>query len=305
MTAAVRIYILSRDRPEYFRQALASVLAQDGAQAEVIVSDNSEKDDVQALVQREFPGVKYVRRTPPLPALDHFRCVIEESTAPYLVLFHDDDIMLPTYVSGMLSVMDAHPEVVAVGCNAWVLRDGLRTRKRFMGTVRRNRLVGSPPELLQSYLQLGTEGPAPFPGYMYRRQFLHGLYLDAAEGGKHADVTFLTKLLKRGPILWSSEPLMAYRFHQSNDSRAESVGERLSWIRHMVSVDGIDRKSAWLRDFKFYYWSRWWMQHATSGALRLPRGWREKIVFRFLAATAISLATTRPSFWRRLLRRFQ
>lgn len=304
MTAAVQIYILSRDRPEYVGQTLASALAQDCSEVQIVVSDNSERDDVQALVAREFAGVTYVRREPPMPALEHFRRVIEESSAEFVVLFHDDDVLLPDYASRMLQEMRARPEFAAIGCNAWVLRDRTPTPARFMGSVDRPRRIDTASELLRAYLQLGVEGPAPFPGYMYRRRFLDGLYLDASQGGKHADVTFLTKLLARGPILWLAAPLMQYRFHASNDSRIESVGERLSWLRHMFANDGIDRRSDWIVDFKFYYWARWWAQRSPAGALHLPNGWRERIVLRFLMVTAFRLATTRASFWRRILRRF-
>jgi glycosyltransferase involved in cell wall biosynthesis len=54
----VQIVILSRDRPKYLKESLDSVLNQNLSKVavKVIVSDNSEKEEVRKMIERDYPG---------------------------------------------------------------------------------------------------------------------------------------------------------------------------------------------------------------------------------------------------------
>jgi cellulose synthase/poly-beta-1,6-N-acetylglucosamine synthase-like glycosyltransferase len=299
----IQIYILSRDRPNYLREAIHSALVSGEGLADVVVSDNSETDSVQELVRCEFREAAYIRRSPPLSALEHFRVVIEESSAEFVVFFHDDDVMTLQYVTKMVRELDCDPSIAAIACNGLVLHDDKKTKKATMTIGAGSVVIRDARTLLRPYLSFDGGGHPPFSSYMYRREALRGLYLDGMHGGKHSDVSFLTKLLRRGPIRWLGAPLIWYRVHRTNDSQTELVSDRLNWLRYLIKYDGIDRRSPVVRDFKLGYWSRWWFRRPGIAKFRLPRGWRQRVVFSFLVRTAIVIALTRPSVWRKLLRR--
>jgi GT2 family glycosyltransferase len=203
----VQIYLLSRDRPAFLRQALESALAQDEEGVEVIVSDNSEGDAVQDLIAREFPQVRYIRRRPTLSMADHGNAVFRESSAEFVVYFNDDDLLEPGYATEMVRALEAHPDVVAVGCNAWTLKDGVRIRQPRMGLFRRPRKIHVVEELVEYYLDFTPVLLAPpFPSYMYRRSRMDGVYSTTSEAGKYGDVSFLMRVLERGAILWLPQP---------------------------------------------------------------------------------------------------
>jgi glycosyltransferase involved in cell wall biosynthesis len=306
MTASARrvqIYILSRDRVLYFRQALESVIAASGGLAEIVVSDNSESDEIQSLVEKEYSDVLYVRRRPTLSVYEHFRVILNEASAEFLVMFHDDDIMMPDYVTEMVAALDADERIAAVGCDALLLRDQQTTGHNFMGRSTRPVLVENVSDFLEPYLAFSTWSYPPFPGYMYRRKFISGLYLEPEEGGKHTDVSFLAKILSRGAILWLSRPLMWYRFHGSNDSGKETVIDRLTWLRYMALNHGLNQKSPSVREFRFRYWLRWWMQREGRGAFAKPSGWREKVILRFLLFAGVRIAMNSRGFWQKVFRK--
>jgi glycosyltransferase involved in cell wall biosynthesis len=106
MKETVQIVILSRDRPKYLKESLDSVLNQNLSKVavKVIVSDNSEKEEVRKMIERDYPShnFKYIRRNPPVPAKEHFQLTISECEEKYIVMFHDDDMMHPDYVETML-----------------------------------------------------------------------------------------------------------------------------------------------------------------------------------------------------------
>lgn len=302
----VQLFILSRDRKDYCRQAIVSALTQDYSNLEVVISDNSVGEDVAQMATEEFPEVGLVRRIPSLPALEHFNRLIEEAQAPLMVLFHDDDVLEPSYISQMVEYHAQHPYAAAVGCNAYFMRHNKKTNSKLMGDFAGRRIFKSKSEFVEPYLSLSLIDPAPFPGYMYRTDTIRGLRLDSAKGGKHADVSFLCEVLDRAPIVWTDECLFNYRLHGANDSQLESIGQRLSWLRYIQSAAGLNRTSQPVRDYKFMYWRRWLNQN--SPGLRPFRratdtaSFRIAVARRFVVFWGLHLALTRIDFWKRTIR---
>lgn len=299
----IQIYILSRDRPDYLREALDSVLISSNGLADIVVSDNSETDTTQTLLFCDYSNIKYVRRYPPVSVFEHFRLIIEESLAEYIVLFHDDDLMMPNYVKTMLESLDKNPDIAAVGCNAFLMRDNKKNTESFMGSVEKPLLLLNKKELISKYLKISNIDVAPFSSYMYRKKYLLGLYLDPAQGGKHADVSFLLKVIHRRPILWMNQPLMWYRRHSANDSRLESISDRLSLLRYIFKHTAVRRTSSDIQEYKFKYWVLWWLQRPNKQFLRLPSTWRERIVIKFVILSSFKYALTKSFIWQKLLKK--
>lgn len=296
--ASLQIVLLSRDRPYYLREALRSALSQTGDRIEVIVSDNSVADDVARMLTAEFADVPCVRREPQLGAFDHFRSVIEGATTDLIVMFHDDDVLLDGYVDNLRSRMEADQTLAAVCCNATILRGEQVTTEMFAPNVDVDVTLRAPEDLLRQYFSLSPKGPAPFPGYMYRRTAIQGLFLDPRHGGKYSDVSFLLKVLQRGALLWLKTPLMRYRIHDQNDSSTEAVGQRLRLLRYIYRATAVDRHSPLIAQYRYRYWLSWWRG---AGATAITLGWRQRVVRHFLVARTIMYALTRTTLWWRAL----
>jgi glycosyltransferase involved in cell wall biosynthesis len=305
----VQLFVLSCERKDFCRDAVASAVAQNYGHYEVIVSDNSKGDDVADMLEREFPDVKLIRRRPALPALDHFNCLIEECQAPLMVMFHDDDVLAPDYVKQMVELFVNHPHIAAAGCNANLIRDQRFTREPVMGSFHGQATIKTSKDLVEPYLSLNLTNPAPFPGYMYRTQFIKGLKLDARKGGKYADVSFLCDVVERAAILWTADCLFNYRLHSSNDSRLESIPQRLSWLRHIQKITGLSRRSQPVLDYKFIYWRRWLQQNsAASGGMvgrATSKSYRYSVGQRFVIFQGARIFLTRLDIWRRAYRALQ
>ena len=302
----VQLFIVSRDRRDFCREAVASAMAQRYHRCEVIVSDNSSGEDVSKMLAEEFPQVTVIRRQPNLTALDHFNHLIEESQAPLMVMFHDDDVLEPDYAERMVEFFCQHPDVAAVGCNAHIIRGIQRTQEISMGSFKGIQLLKNPCDLLDPYLTLSLTDPAPFPGYMYRTAFIKGLKLDSRQGGKHSDVSFLLGVLTRGPILWTADCLFNYRIHDTNDSRKESIPDRLKWLRHIQKVTGMGRRSKAIIDYKFIYWRRWILQNSDlegrESTSTTSTRHRYAVVRHFVISQTLRMAFTRKDFWLRTWR---
>jgi hypothetical protein len=256
MQTQTTVVILTRDRTDLLRQTLTSVLAQD-VPVWVQISDNSVGAETQDMLRLEFPQIQCVRRQPPLPALEHFSTVLSEACTEFLVMFHDDDVMLPGYVRTLQSTLTASPGLVAVGCNAGKLHQEDLMLGTVMGSFPAALTIDRPQELLPYYFRKGAIGPAPFPSYMYRTAATRGLGLVRAHGGKYSDVSFLLKLLERGSVVWMPQVLMHYRYHGANDSGTPTMNDMASLVRFVGQRYGLNRRAALVKEFRLRNWLQW------------------------------------------------
>ena len=260
MQETLQIYILSKDRENYLREALSSALKQasDEFKIEVIVSDNSETDCVEKLMCSEFPDVKLVRRIPFLSSHDHHRRVIDEASSDYLVIFHDDDLMLPGYAERMLGVIREHPDSVAVGCNSFIFHDKAKSPVALIHSFRSIQYFKDEPSFLMQNI-CDPRGICPLPSYIYRRRFLSSGLVNEKEGGKYSDVSFLSKLIEFGNLIWIPDALMMTRFHSDNDSGKFLIADKLKLVRYMVSR-GVNKDHPMLMLYKYISWGIWFQQ---------------------------------------------
>jgi len=295
----LQFWILSRNRPHFLGETLRSAVAQLQPGVEIIVSDNSDNDSIAELVIKEFPDVTLVRRQPVLPALQHFKVILEQACGEYVTLFHDDDVLAPGYFEHMMALMDENPDAAAVACDAQIIRDHTLTSDLVIGESKENRYFSTAEQLLLPYLQFQRLGPAPFPGYMYRLKKIKGLFLNPQFGGKYADVAFLAEVAKRGNVIICNQVLMQYRIHGNNDNVTEHIGSRLRLLRYVLVNTHFDPHSKAILHFKFRYWSRWFKENRNAKI----QSRRLLVVRKFLMRSALKLAFTEPGFWLRFFNR--
>ena len=113
MPAAASIVVPTRDRAEYLRVSLDSLLAQEAdAPFEVIVVDDGSTDDTPAVAERA--GARLIRLPARGPNAAR-NAGLHEAEAE-LVLFVDDDIEAPpAWLAAYLEGAERHPEADALG----------------------------------------------------------------------------------------------------------------------------------------------------------------------------------------------
>ena len=299
MKSNIQVYVLSRDRPKYLEEALISIIKNKKyTEFSIVVSDNSINNDVEELIKEKYKSIKYLRRVPALSALDHFRVVLDEASEEYLVIFHDDDMMMEDYVLKMKNVLDLNENIAAVGCNGYIFKKNKKCNLLINGSG--IKVISNQKDLLEAYFLFGSKGIAPFPGYMYRRALIKGIYLDPIDGGKYSDVSYLSKIASRAPIVWINEPLILYRIHESNDSNVDSIYDRLRLRRYMQKSVGYTKKSEIISAMKYQYLRAWIKKSIKKKGLKVLIQKREKIVLGFLLKYTLRMALTRKIFWTKL-----
>lgn len=285
----VQIFVLAHNRPQLLRETLLSIFSQDEKEFELIVSDNSTNDSVQELIGSEFAGkLTYRKRTPPLLPIAHFQTLLDEADSEYTVLFHDDDLMLPSFVRVLNDFLDQHQNYAAVAPNAYLRLQDKQSNRDFYPSAKDVTEVKDGEDMAYRYLDL-SQFRMPFPGYMYRTAMIRGIKMDIKEGGKHSDVSFLVKVANAAPVAWLGQPFFEYRIHSGNDSWSENIPARLSLLRFIYRTTSITRKSKVVKTYKLAYWYLWWRSNKGSG-----KPWRRRVVFRFLLRSALLLPLRQP-----------
>lgn len=296
MNVLLSVYILCRDRPAYAHECLSSVLKSITPDTSVIISDNSIGDAVGKMAHDFFPNLEYKRRTPVLSAEEHINLIIAECSTEYIVLFHDDDKLLSGYVEMMLGTLMARPDCSAVACSARIIdQRGSPTDSFLYRSNKSQTVIRDYNSLLYPYLTIlyGCGAP-PFPSYLYRTSKLKHSEFSCRDGGKHADLTMLIKLLQTGPLIWLNETLVEYRVHHTSDSAHESIPDRLSLIRYLKKYKMVDSFKD-VNPYRFFFWSRWAVERKILLRVFMRNAvWRERIVFKFIILYFFRLLIVQP-----------
>lgn len=248
---SVEIYIMLRDRIEYLDEAVESVIAACDKNTSIIFSDNSEFSNVGKYVLSKWPNIKYIRRNS-LHVLDHHNVILSECESDYLVMFHDDDVMMSNYVTEMRKLI-AEGDFVAIGSNAMMIDCKSQFIRPFIRNIRHSIVLKEPCQLASRYLSLIGDDPAPFPSYIYNKKKLKNLIFDVSRGGRLNDSIFLCNLLSQGQIAIHSSCLMNYRVHKGNGYSTVPFRERLSWYANMLSFIKENDYIAFYGHKLFYY----------------------------------------------------
>lgn len=250
---SLQLFVLCRNRPDFARQAIQSAMRQTVNRFEIVISDNSTDNSVESLVRSEFPELEYRRRTNSLRVFDHLNQCLNEATGDYVCLFHDDDLLNPRYAEGISETIARFPDAVAIGVNAWVSEKG-KPPYLSLRTTGKTHLVRGPRQLAAHYFSRHQPGFTPFPGYVYSTARVGELRFEPA-GGKYADVSWLLRVAERGSIVWIVEPLMTTRMHASNDSRLESIGDRLKLFAFFKKHEATLGPGL-IEDFRFFLYKK-------------------------------------------------
>lgn len=119
MAEDLTVLIGNLGRLDNLRPCLRSLLstAGDATSIKVIIGFNFEGNDEgpQALA-REFPQVEQLRAPANLGYCRAYNQLMARCTSRYVLLLDDDTILSPNTIDGMISFMNAHPEIGIAGC---------------------------------------------------------------------------------------------------------------------------------------------------------------------------------------------
>jgi len=204
----------------YLESSLASLLAQDEADIEIIVSDNASQDGTEAhcrAVAARDPRVRYSRNEVNIGAAANFQRVLSLSTAPFFAWAAHDDIYSRQFISRCLDGLQSRPEAaLCVPAHRRIDDKGV------LISVRQE-----PPQLaspdLETRLRAHLSRRAWLTIYgLWRREVLTRIGPPPPVWG--SDVILVWRALLLAPIETIAEPLADYRVFREKTADATIFG---------------------------------------------------------------------------------
>lgn len=116
------VIVPTHNRPHYLREALQSVVDQEGVDLDIIVVGDGATEET-AQVAADFPGVRYVWQSQagPNAARNH---ALTLARCEYVALLDDDDLWLPGKMRSQLEILDSQPDAAYLFSDFHILRAG-------------------------------------------------------------------------------------------------------------------------------------------------------------------------------------
>ena len=294
----IQVYVLCHNRTQFVKEAVASVLKQSYLNFEVIVSDNSADNDVfeELNTGDDLNKFRYIRR-PNLSLAEHQNEILAEVSAPYFMMFHDDDVLQKNALQRLMAGFQ-NDQTVAVGANATILQNIQITGKLYYPELLENKVLNSPEELATHYLD-PEKGSVPFSVYLYKTEHAQKNKFDFKEGRDFANAAFLLKLSASGPFVWLSDTLVSFRLHEGNAPMGIDVRTILSFCRFIKNNFAVPEQV--LSEFKMKKLVWWRLQQNNPEKTRLSKH-RESVI---LKASILFLVSNPLVVFQSLLRRIR
>ena len=247
----IHIFLATYNRPQMVCVAIDSILSQSFKDFVLIVSDNSTNDQTQKVIEENYlDAFIYRRRLPSLTAIDHFDKMLSEVDSDYFMIFHDDDIMLPNMIGSLIKHFDYSYDknVLAVGANALIMKNNIRTNQRFRQKINHDVMINNPSQLAKLYSVKNSI--APFASYLYKEEVAKSISPDIKKGGKYCDVAYLLDICCVGSILNLDEPLMILNQHNNQDSNNHLFQDKSKLINHIIKITTLSRSDELILNFR-------------------------------------------------------
>lgn len=114
--ALVSVCIPTRNRPSLVRAAIESVLRQGCRPLEILVGDDSDCPEPSSLSEYEGSGItmRYQWNKIPKGQAGNVNSLLTAVRTPYVLLLHDDDLLLPNALRHLLEPLEHSTDIVAV-----------------------------------------------------------------------------------------------------------------------------------------------------------------------------------------------
>ncbi|MCB0999840.1 MAG: glycosyltransferase [Acidimicrobiales bacterium] len=258
---AVSVIIPTFGRGEWFRAALDSALAQQLTDIEILIGDNG-RDDTKRRMLADYddPRIRYVQHETNLGPQGNWVELVRLARSPLVASLHDDDVWEPNFLSSLVPILEAEPQVQMAFCDYWLIdAAGRRLEAETDAVTRMNARDRLPAGVvaggLDEMLRLVAVHNAPQPAYaaVFRRD---AALIDYPDDISPLYDIWLSYSIARagGQFAYVPERLTRYRQHPgTGTSKGFAVAEDRVFERMLAAhpdspvADEIRRKWAWLR----------------------------------------------------------
>jgi hypothetical protein len=214
--------------PRFFDECLASAVAQTYEPLEIVVCDDSDGPDIEAIAARHARArpLRYLRNRARLHARGNYTRCLEESRGEFVKYLNDDDRLAADCVATLVDAFRRAPDIVLA--TSWRRRidaQGLALPDQpATAPIAASDVAIAGPTLANAMLLAGLNIVGePTSGLFRKSDFPPrdaGCFsFDGVEGRGVIDMTMWASLLPRGNVAWLRRALTDFRIHPEQSQR--------------------------------------------------------------------------------------
>lgn len=248
----VTVFVLTYNRSKYLKIALNSILKQTYTNYTVIVLDNMSTDNTGDIVNEiNDERLLYIRRSSGnYPNNEFF--AFDNNITPYLVVFHDDDIIDKEYLSKMMDIMEKNKDYSVASCTSNIIDSNGELKARFIKKNAFSLYEGH--SYLEKFISrsFGNDYSIVYPAALYRYSFFKNkkdIY-NSDIGPAFDQYVWFDCERKGGKLYVLGDALINYRVHSNQDSSINKANMDLRLINAIYKddyykeiIDNADKKN--------------------------------------------------------------
>lgn len=217
-SALVTIAIPAFNNIIFFKQALFSAMAQTYSNTEILIIDDSSDDSIEIfLANSKFPHpLKYIKNMDNLGFRKNFDKCWEYANGQYVMILHQDDIMLPNLVERYVEIFNSSKTVGAVCCQSLAMNKKQKLRKRT------KKFVNKEYDLNLFLHEFFLKGHPEIATLMLKSDLIKGnnkLHFYHEDNPYYDDYYFWIDLAFNTNIFFLSDELFIRRIHSNQTSK--------------------------------------------------------------------------------------
>lgn len=128
------VLLPTRNGGSYLENCIRSILEQNYADMELIISDNANTDSTPQIVEMfvHDPRVKSLRIDRPVSVTDNWNNALRVSSGDYILMMGDDDYMLPRCLERIEEILERnkHPDCIVYNAYSYVAPDSINGNRQ-------------------------------------------------------------------------------------------------------------------------------------------------------------------------------
>jgi GT2 family glycosyltransferase len=227
---AVSVCIPTYNGARFVREAVVSVLQQSFADFELIVNDDCSTDETATIVRSLVDArIRFSSNERRLGLVGNWNRCLQLCSGQYVVVFHQDDVMTPGYLSATSTTLDRDPDASFAFSNIQVIDEvGGVSGDHWNPVLPTENASFSGSEILRLLASCGNV--IPCQTVMMRSSHLEKTALFDRRLRYTPDLEMWLRLARLGRVAYIAAPLIKLRRHAGQESRhylgrASEVGE--------------------------------------------------------------------------------
>jgi glycosyltransferase involved in cell wall biosynthesis len=211
------IVIPTYNGENFIEQTLLSVLNQERAFDEIIVSDDNSTDKTLEICEKYKTQIKiFKNENGPSGFVNGWNHAIVKATGDYISVLHQDDLLVESFLLEMAKICSENPDVLHLFSTChYIDENGKITGVSYPATNAIVRYTGL--EYVKAYQNLGNIHIHRVPGVITHRSIFEKILYNP-QSGHIADDDFFYRIGIYTDVIGLLKPLASYRIHDKSET---------------------------------------------------------------------------------------